>query len=117
MVLPAVGYLRALHAMELATLIAGIAMLLVAAYCIVFNWVSVVVNARRRARQENSHVSMIFLVPQLFLATAYLLLHNVEPFQHAGWGFLVAGVLDASLLAIAWQVLCHGAKVVRALLR
>lgn len=92
-------------------------MLLVAAYCIVFNWVSVVVNARRRARGESGHVSMIFLVPQLFLATAFLLVHDTELFRHGGWGFLLAGALDASVLALTWHALRRGVSVVRALRR
>lgn len=87
-------------------------MLLVAACCIVFNWVAVFVNTRHRARGEQSHVSMIFLVPQLFLATAYLLVHKSVYFQHSAWIFLLAGVLDPSVLAVARQVLLHGAEVV-----
>ncbi len=70
-------------------------------------------NARRKARGEQGHVSMIFLVPQIFLATAYLLVHKYEYFQNTGWIFLLAGVLDASIMALVWHVLLHWAKILR----
>ena len=103
--------------MQIAVVVIGCAILLVAAYCVVFNWIAVFVNARRRARGEQSHISMIFLVPQLFLATAYLLVHQSDFFQHTGWVFLLAGTLDASVLAIAWHGLRHGAEFAHRLIR
>ena len=82
-----------------------------AAFCVVFNWSTIAVNARRQRAGRSDHMSMVFLVPQICAFNGYLISTKFAgdwvPFEV----FWCLVLLDPSLLLIAlmpfvsaWQV-------------
>lgn len=88
---PALGY---------GLFVVGVVLALLALLIVGLNYNAIYLNRRNRQRGIDKHSSMIFLLPQILAAPAYMIFQHFPAHPAAGWIALGIALADPSIWTI-----------------
>ena len=76
------------------------ALLALGACVVALNWVGVIASYRLKRQGSSRHVSLVHLVPQLFVLVAAIISSRFASPALPGWLFLLVALVDPALYSI-----------------
>ena len=88
--------------MQIFLAIVTVALLLLAAYIVICNWVAIYISYRNKRRNIDRYVSGVPVVPQICVLIAALVARWVQVIQIPSWVFWLIALADTTLFMLLY---------------